>query len=295
MDSAMHVPVTLEEWTYETVADLARVGRCEGERHDFKFNLPDADNLTKICCAFANSQGGFVVLGVKERSHRFLVEGIDPDGEVAKTFADKVHAVPSIDFSSPCDISLPGTSKLIYVFHIPRSAQRPHIPQASDKRSFWKRTPGGCEPMSYEEIQEQFLRYEERRDKLKLLFIELLLNREHLQQVSAIEAGTYSLLTLDSSVLDRLLVDTYSVVQGEHQLIRILLTLRSQIRVTNAKARIFFSQMAQPLTGQNEIVAAHNQFMKQKAEFLLPLIAQAIDILEKRFGLTDPLPNEPPP
>ena len=86
MDSAMHVPVTLEEWTYETVADLARVGRCEGERHDFKFNLPDADNLTKICCAFANSQGGFVVLGVKERSHRFLVEGIDPDGEVAKKF-----------------------------------------------------------------------------------------------------------------------------------------------------------------------------------------------------------------
>lgn len=148
--------------------------------------------------------------------------------------------------------------------------------------------------MSYDEIQEQFLRYEERRDKLKLLFIELLLNRENLQQMSAITEGQYSLLTLDSSVLDRLLVDTYSVVQEERQLIRILLTLRTQIRVTNAKTQIFFSQMALPLSGQNEITSKHNQFMKKKADFLLPLIEQAIDILEKRFSLKDPLPDEPP-
>src|SRR5207247_507807 len=142
---------------------------------DFKFNLPDAGNLTKICCAFANSQGGFVVVGVKELAGGFHVEGIAPDGELAKRFADKLHAVPSIDFSSPRDISVPGTSKMIYVFHIPRSAVRPHIPQAPDKGLFWKRTPGGCEHMTYDEIQEQFLRYEERREKLKLLFIELLL------------------------------------------------------------------------------------------------------------------------
>ena len=64
--------------------------------------------------------------------------------------------------------------------------------------------------------------------------------------------------------------------------------------MTNAKTQIFFSQMAQPLTGKNEITAKHNQFMKEKADVLLPLIEQAIDILEKRFGLKDPLPDEPP-
>ncbi len=290
----MDVPATLEEWSYDTVTQLAKIGRCEGERHDFKLNLPDADNLTKICCAFSNSQGGFVVVGIKDRSGHFLVEGIDPDSEIAKKFADKLHTVPSVEFLGPRDISVPGTSKVIYVFHIPRNEQRPHIPQSLDKRVFWKRTPGGCEQMSYDEIQEQFLRYEERRDKLKLLFIELLLNRENLQQMSAITEGQYSLLTLDSSVLDRLLVDTYSVVQEEGQLIRILLTLRTQIRVTNAKTQIFFSQMAQPLTGMNTLTAQHNQFMKEKADFLLPLIGQAIDILKKRFGLKDPLPDEEP-
>lgn len=289
----MPVPATSDEWTYEKVAELARIGRCEGERHDFKFMLPEGRNLTKICCAFANSQGGFVLLGVKDRSGYFVIEGLDPDAEIAKKFADKLHAVPSIDFSSPRDISIPGTSKVIYVFHVPKSALRPHIPQAPDQRLFWKRTPGGCEPMSYDEIQEQFLRYEERREKLKLLFVELLLNRENLQQIYVKEPNKYSLITLDSGVLDRLLVDTYSVVQGERRLISILLTLRTQIRVANVKAQMFFSQMALPLDGQTQIAEKHNQFMKEKADFLLPLIAEAIDILKNRFGLEDPFPDEP--
>ncbi len=290
----MNVPETLEKWTYETVTELAKVGRCEGDRHDFKLNLPDPDNLTKICCAFSNSQGGFIVLGVKDRSGHFLVEGVAPDSEIAKKFADKLKAVPSVEFLIPRDIKVPGTSKVIYVFHIPRSSQRPHIPEAYDKRVFWKRTPGGCEQMSYDEIQEQFIRNGERRDKLKLLFIELLLNRENLQQMSVIEESKYSLVTLDSSVLDRLLVDTYSVIQEEIELIRILLTLRTQIRAINAKVRIFFSQLALPLDGMNELVAKHNQFIKMKVDILLPLIAQAIEILEKRFGLIDPFPDELP-
>jgi len=145
--------------------------------------------------------------------------------------------------------------------------------------------------MSYDEIQEQFVRNEERRDKLKLLFVELLLNRENLQQAHVTEPNKYSLVTFDSSVIDRLLVDTYSVVQDDNQLVRILLTLRTQIRVINAKSQMFFSQMAQPLTGQTELAARHNQFMKEKAEFLIPLIEQAIRILEERFQLKDPFPD----
>jgi Putative DNA-binding domain len=287
----MHVPVRLDEWTYDTIVDLASVGRCEGERHDFKLNLPDARNLTKICCAFSNSLGGFVVVGIRDRSGHYLVEGVEPDSEIAKKFADKLHAVPSIEFSSPLVVDMPDSAKVLYVFHVPQSGHRPHVPRAPDQSLFWKRTPGGCEIMSYDEIQEQFLRYEERRDKLKLLFIELLLNRENLQRFLSVEANEYSLVTLDSGVLDRLLVDTYSVVQEDHRLIQILLTLRTQIRVSNAKAQIFFSQMAQPLTNQTDLVAIHNQFMKEKADFLLPLISEALDILEKRFGIKDPFPD----
>jgi hypothetical protein len=291
----MHVPTALEGWTHETVLALTAIGRCEGERHDFKFQLPDAGTLTKIACALANSQGGFVVVGVKDRSGHFFVEGIQPDGEMAKKFADKIRSVPSIDFSEPRMLSIPASTNVLYVFHIPQSPTRPHIPQATEQRFFWKRTPGGCEIMNYEEIQEQFLRYEERRDKLKLLLIELLLNRENLRGLKSIEPGKYSLVTLDSAVLDRLLVDTYSVLQDEIRLIQILLTLRTHIRVANTKSQMFFSQMAQPLTGQVELVARQNEFMKEKAEFLLPLIDEALQLLETRFGMKDPFPSDEPP
>ena len=165
----MNVPVALEDWSHNAVVELARVGRCEGQRHDFKFNLPDANTLDEGCLRVANSQGGFVVVGVKDCSGHFLVEGIGPDGEIAKKFSDNIHAAPSISFSSPRDINVPQTSKAIYIFHIPLSPERPHMPRENDKGIFWKRTPGGCEPMSYDEIREQFLRYEERREKVKSL------------------------------------------------------------------------------------------------------------------------------
>ncbi len=284
----MNVPVALEDWSYNAVVELARVGRCEGERHDFKFNLPDANSLTKVACAFANSQGGFVVVGVKDRSGHFLVEGIGPDGEIAKKFSDKIHAAPSVSFSSPRDINVPQTSKVLYVFHIPPSPERPHMPRERDKGIFWKRTPGGCEAMSYDEIREQFLRYEERREKVKLLLIELLFNREALQEMAMVSEGAYSLVTLDSSVLDRLLVDTYSVVQSEPRLIQILLTLRRSIRIINAKTQIFFTQMALPLNNQSALVEAQGRYLNDRAAFLLPLIREAIETLKARFGLIDP-------
>jgi len=288
----MHVPNGLDEWTYETIIELAKLGQCESERHDFKFNLPDTGTLTKICCAFANSLGGFIVVGVKERSGHFLVEGLAPDRELAKKFADKLHPVPSIDFAGPRVIGIPGALRFVYAFHIPRSAFRPHMPREVGKGLFWKRTPGGCEPMTHDEVYEQFLRHEERRDKLKLLFVELLLNRENLQSMSTAEANKYSLITLDNAVLDRLLVDTYSVVQTEPRLVQILLTLRTHIRGTNAKTQMFFSKMALPLSGQEALAAKHNQFMKEKAEFLSPLIDEAIGVLKKRFGLVDPFSGD---
>lgn len=288
----MHIPGSLAAWNYDRILELAKQGRCEGERHDFKYNLPDAHNLTKLCCSFANSQGGFIIVGVKERSGHFLVEGISPDIEIAKKFGDKLNVIPTIEYSSPVLINCPSSAdKVLYVFEVPASLIRPHIPSEADKRVFWKRTPAGCEQMTYNEIQEQFLRTEERREKLKLLYIELLLNNEALVGMSRVLNNHYSLVTLDKNVLDRLLVDTYSVVQGQTELLRILLTLRSEIAIINNKSKIFFSQMALPLANNAQIVAEQNDFIKQKATALLPLIKQALEILGTQFHLKNPLVN----
>jgi predicted HTH transcriptional regulator len=59
------IPSTLNDWTYQTIEALCSVGQSESDRHDFKFNLAELHNATKICCAFANTFGGFIVVGVR--------------------------------------------------------------------------------------------------------------------------------------------------------------------------------------------------------------------------------------
>jgi hypothetical protein len=59
------------------------------------------------------------------------------------------------------------------VIEVPKSLQRPHLPEAPDKRIFWKRTATGCQQMTRDEIRVEFVENQERREKLGLLVIEL--------------------------------------------------------------------------------------------------------------------------
>lgn len=66
------VPESADGWTYDLIKEFAATGQVETDHHDFKHQLPDGDALTKACCAFANSLGGFMVVGVKQRSSRWI-------------------------------------------------------------------------------------------------------------------------------------------------------------------------------------------------------------------------------
>lgn|GEM_PF-5494438 len=121
-----------------------------------------------------------------------------------------------------------------------------------------------------------------------MLLIELLLNKDHLEESLKVEPEHYSLTRLDVSVLERLLVDLYSIVLEDQELTQSLLTLRTQIRLINNETDIFNSRLAFPTTGQAQIVRDHDKFLKQKAAFLLPLVEKALGLIEKRFGLRDP-------
>jgi predicted HTH transcriptional regulator len=51
--------------------------------------------LTKDCCAFANSKGGFIIIGIKESGPKFRIEGIDNDKDLANNFGHKLKALPT--------------------------------------------------------------------------------------------------------------------------------------------------------------------------------------------------------
>src|SRR5260370_259267 len=168
------VPENIDRWTFEAVEELCSTGLGESDRHDFKLGLQDHKNTAKICCAFANSVGGFLIYGVRQRSSSFIPEGIEADSEFSAKLRQRIKADPHVDISLPRLVPVPSARKrLIYVFEVPSSARRPHLPSVPEDRFFWKRSNSTCERMTLEEIRYQMLSYEEKKEKLILLVIDL--------------------------------------------------------------------------------------------------------------------------
>ncbi len=91
-------------------------------------------------------------------------------------FRQKIQADPYIHFEGPNLIPCPNSEKVIPVFYITLSNDRPHLPSRKEKRFFWKRTNGGKEQITYLEIHMAFQNYEERREKIKLLYLSLVVD-----------------------------------------------------------------------------------------------------------------------
>jgi predicted HTH transcriptional regulator len=192
------------QWSFGRLQLLAEAGKSESDRQDFKLNLPDARTLTKLACAFANTYGGSIVIGVSERDgHRFTIEGIHADKELYGKFLDKIRCAPSIAIEVPIQIPIPNTTKSVYVFEIRRSLRGPHLPIPHDERLFWKREGSACKQMSLEEIRQQILNYEEKREKLQLFLIDLHNKLASVNHQASVIDGGYTGEIFSFDIIDR--------------------------------------------------------------------------------------------
>ncbi len=284
----MPLPDSLDTWTYETVADLTRRGEGEGDRHDFKARLPDPKHLTKLCCAFANSFGGYVVVGVYQREEGWLPEGTLPDPEISKVFADKLRATPSLEWHGPKALLVPATERVLYVFHVPTSPRRPHIPYLSEERVFWKRVHGSCERMTLEEVRAQIMDYEARRQQLRLLVIELLGIKQLLDLGLQARADQVPRTSADTALLDRLLVEVYPLIENHLDLIQHLYSLRSGLRLILIEQNMVLARVTAGPDTRPELVPTFRAFLTNWTGTLNAMIDFVLAALEERFGISNP-------
>jgi len=291
----MELPLIISGWTLEIIERLVDQGYLETDFYDFKPELNSKEpkhiqRLTTTACAFANTKGGFIIFGVKDlaggnRAGR--IEGIASESDLAKDFGDKIRkASPKIlfEFSNP-PIKIRNSSKVLFVVQIPISANRPH---ANGEGAFYYRTNEGNEMMSYEQIRDGFLRYEERRSKMKLLLVELVTLEGDAKATISPPPG-YSITPLDTTVINSILPDVYSMIQDDTALVKDLVQIRRMVSIMNSKIRELAAMMSHPEAwGMGPTIEAHNKDMESRNNVLLPTIDRVVQKIESRHNLRRP-------
>lgn len=280
----MEIPSTTGDWGLDIIEGLTRDGVGESDRHDFKKELPEARNLTKIACAFANSNGGFVIFGVAQENGKWKIEGLQPDIEFSHRAGQRISAEPTIGWSCT-PLPLPGGKKVLYVLSIPRSDLRPHLPSPADERIFWKRTNRGNEQMSRTEIEAQFMQFEERRSKLKQLAMELDYNFTLLHAAPYVKDEP-NLDVFETAAIDALLVDAYSLIQAYPQLVQELQGLRRQFQQLRTRRELFIAEMGRtPFPGRKDPIQTYNQHLAGRSRQIKESIQRAQALLKHHFGV----------
>lgn len=293
----MTPPRSLHEWTVDEVARLVEQGAHETEYFDFKERLPDPRSdgdkhrLATTCAAFANSGGGFVVFGVRddrsEQASDRLV-GVDASLDFPEHFGNfAARCSPSVvwTFANP-PLRLPS-GNVIHIVEISQSWSAPHAVGHPGSWGFPKRTNKGNEWMSYSEVQLMFLGYYEKRIKLQLL-------RGELQQIQAEAAGLivspanestqYGMASIDLTVLETVIADTYSVTYRSPNLVAMLTALRSKARIVNNKTSQFRSFISLPMGGKDQLVKEHNEFVRPHCTQIVHLVQQILPLVDELAG-----------
>jgi predicted HTH transcriptional regulator len=105
----------------------------EGEHlnQDFKFRIDDQRKIAKTLCAFANTDGGRLLIGVKDNGK---VAGIDPEEEYHMIDgAANMYCSPPVVFSSTV---WQEDHKLVLEVKVDKSESMPHY--ALDEDNKWK-------------------------------------------------------------------------------------------------------------------------------------------------------------
>jgi Putative DNA-binding domain len=301
------IPRSLSEWNYDRVKELVDRGYLEDDAYDFKLAMKSSDpklidKIRILSCAFANTDGGFIIFGVEDWGNKKedRIAGIQKSDDLAKEFGDilmEIDPVPYFDFKNP-PLKIPNKNTVLFIAHILQSPERPHMYDGK----FYYRGNKGNETMTHQQVKEYFLRYEERRSKLKLLYTEIFSNSiiaQEIIEVSNKEITSnshtqerflhYSPLRFEVTVISSILPDIFSIIQEDNEMLVFLLRLRLQLSTINSKINGFLMLNPEDMEFQS---STHNEYIrKHLTEFTIPLINIIMEKMESKYHLIIPFPD----
>jgi hypothetical protein len=117
---------------YQDIRELLTEGAEENIRLEFKRDYPGKSNMLKKISSFANTYGGYIVLGIEEdgRGKVKSLPGIDPirrlDQSIVQWCFEEIYP-PLVPFVSPPIPHKDIPEKVFYVIYVEQSKETPHI------------------------------------------------------------------------------------------------------------------------------------------------------------------------
>jgi len=227
----MEIPSDINTWDYATILEIVTSHDFERDNFDFKevLNARGSNenpgthrmNISQTVCSMANSDGGYIIFGVKDpKKHPNLspeqrIVGIPKSGENLKEFGNKISNIHPSVYCIPRQtyIDIPNDStKGIFVVYVPLSPRRPHMVDGEGR--FLIRGPGGsADTMPYYQVRDQMLYTEGRLQKVRLL---RLIIKQYLEQrqmlINQEDNMDMSLLRFDTGAFNSILADVCELI-----------------------------------------------------------------------------------
>ena len=109
-----------------TAADLARLAASgEGPSLEFKHRVPRPERLAKEVVAFANTDGGRVLIGVNDDASVVGVRDAEEEAYAVQHALD-THIDPPVRVAVDI-VPIPATQRDVLVINVPPSTERPHF------------------------------------------------------------------------------------------------------------------------------------------------------------------------
>lgn len=159
------------DWTLDDIKELLANGEQENLMLEYKASLAIGEwtdskrnELAKDVCAFANSAGGLIVIGIGEVDHKpaLLDDGVDTSrvSKEAIESALRARIAPRVDDLTIKEIPNPEKPFFAYfVIGIPRSMRAPHM--CSPMHRYYRRYNFECVPMEHYEVEDVHRRQSE--------------------------------------------------------------------------------------------------------------------------------------